>query len=163
MVHVGARVMAEAGPSEVLVSSMLKDPVPVSGFSFTDRGIHQLKNIDGDWHLYAVTGVDGASRPARPDPEEAARLREEIKPLPITERRSGRIGIGALALILVAGAVFFVANRARPIEVQPKSLVQIDPNTNRVVADVAVQEPDGAQITFVPPTHEIWVLISGTR
>ena len=157
-VHVGARVMAEAGPSEVLVSSMLKDLVPASGFSFSDRGIHQLKNIDGDWHLYAVTGVDGAPRPARPDPEEAARLREEIKPPPLTERRSGRIGISALALILAAGAVIFIANRPHPIEVQPNSLVQIDPNTNGIVADVAVQDPDGAQITFVPPTHEIWVL-----
>ena len=48
---------------------------------------------------------------------------------------------------------------ARPIEVQPKSLVQIDRNKQQeLVADVAVQEPDGAQITFVPPTHEIWVL-----
>ena len=157
-VHVGARVMAEAGPSEVLVSSMLKDLVPASGFSFSDRGIHKLKNIDGDWHLYAVTGVDGAPRPARPDPEEAARLREEIKPPPLTERRSGRIGIGALALIVVAGAVIFVANRPHPIEVQPNSLVQIDPDTNGIVSDVAVQDPDGAQITFVPPTHEIWVL-----
>jgi class 3 adenylate cyclase/streptogramin lyase len=157
-VHVGARVMAEAGPSEVLVSSMLKDLVPASGFSFSDRGIHQLKNIDGDWHLYAVTGVDGAPRPVRPDPEEAARLREEIKPPPLTERRSGRIGIAALALILAAGAAIFVANRPNPIKVLPNSLVQIDPNTNGIVSDVAVQDPDGAQITFVPPTHEIWVL-----
>ena len=157
-VHVGARVMAEAGPSEVLVSSMLKDLVPASGFSFSDREIHKLKNIDGDWHLYAVTAVDGAPRPARPDPEEAARLREEIKPPPLTERRSGRIGIGVLVLILAVGAVILVANRPHPIEVLPNSLVQIDPDTNGIVSDVAVQDPDGAQITFVPPTHEIWVL-----
>ena len=162
-VHVGARVMAEAGPSEVLVSSMLKDLVPASGFSFTDRGIHQLKNIDGDWHLFAVAGVDGAPRPARPDAEEAAVLREEIRPLPLRERRSGRIGIVALALILAAVAAIFVANRPRPIQVQAKSLVQIDPNTNRVVADVVVQEPDGSQLAFVPPLHEVWVLSQRDR
>ncbi len=62
-VHAGARVMSEAAPGEVLVSSMIKDLVPASGFVFADRGIHELKGIEGEWHLYAVTSVDGTSRP----------------------------------------------------------------------------------------------------
>src|SRR5207249_393039 len=85
------------------------------------------------------------------------RLREEIKPPPITQRRWGRIGIAALALIVVVAVVLFVANRPRPIRVLDNSLVQIDPTTNEIVADVPVADPGGSQLTAVPP-HEIWVL-----
>jgi len=37
-VHIGARVMAEARPGEVLVSSTVKDLVSGSGLRFVDRG-----------------------------------------------------------------------------------------------------------------------------
>jgi len=53
-VHIGARVSALAGPSEVLVSSTLRDLVIGSGLLFDDRGTHQLKGVPGDWHLFAV-------------------------------------------------------------------------------------------------------------
>ena len=53
-VHIGARVAAQAGPSEVLVSSTVKDLVAGSGLDFVDRGEHTLKGVPGDWHLYAV-------------------------------------------------------------------------------------------------------------
>jgi class 3 adenylate cyclase len=53
-VHIGARVMAEAGPGEVLVSSTVKDLVAGSGLRFVDRGKYNLKGIPGEWHLFAV-------------------------------------------------------------------------------------------------------------
>ena len=53
-VHVGARVMAAAGPSEVLVSSAVRDLVAGSGFSFVDRGMHALKGVEEERRLYAV-------------------------------------------------------------------------------------------------------------
>ena len=53
-VHIGARVSALAGPSEVLVSSTVKDLVAGSGLSFADRGEHELKGVPGSWRLYAV-------------------------------------------------------------------------------------------------------------
>jgi class 3 adenylate cyclase len=53
-VHIGARVAALAGPSEVLVSSTVKDLVAGSGLVFDDRGRHQLKGVPGVWHLYAL-------------------------------------------------------------------------------------------------------------
>jgi class 3 adenylate cyclase len=53
-VHTGARVAASAQPSEVLVSSTVKDLVAGSGITFHDRGTHQLKGIPGEWQLYAV-------------------------------------------------------------------------------------------------------------
>jgi class 3 adenylate cyclase len=53
-VHTGARVMAEAGPGEVLVSSTVKDLVAGSGLDFREHGIHTLKGIPGEWRLFAV-------------------------------------------------------------------------------------------------------------
>ena len=53
-VHTGARVAALAGPGEVLVSSTVKDLVAGSGIEFTDRGLHELKGVPGEWRLYAV-------------------------------------------------------------------------------------------------------------
>jgi class 3 adenylate cyclase/pimeloyl-ACP methyl ester carboxylesterase len=55
-VHVGARVAALAGPSEVLTSSTVRDLVLGSEFVFEDRGRHSLKGLDGDWQLLAVAG-----------------------------------------------------------------------------------------------------------
>lgn len=53
-VHLAARVMAEAGPGEILVSSTVRDLVAGSGITFVDRGMYSLKGLEGDWQLYAV-------------------------------------------------------------------------------------------------------------
>jgi class 3 adenylate cyclase len=53
-VHIGARVAALAGPSEVLVSRTVKDLVAGSGLAFVDRGMHPLKGVAEEWQLYAV-------------------------------------------------------------------------------------------------------------
>ena len=53
-VHVGARVSALASPSEVLVTSTVKDLVLGSGLEFEARGTHALKGVPGEWTLYAV-------------------------------------------------------------------------------------------------------------
>lgn len=53
-VHVGARIAATAGPSELLVSSTVKDLVAGSGIAFDDRGSHALRGIPGEWRLFAV-------------------------------------------------------------------------------------------------------------
>jgi len=53
-VHIGARVAALAHPSEVLVSSTVKDLVAGSGLAFEDAGEHELKGVPDRWHLYRV-------------------------------------------------------------------------------------------------------------
>ncbi len=53
-VHIGARVAALAGPSEVLVSSTLRDIVTGSRHRFDDRGENALKGVPGQWRLYAL-------------------------------------------------------------------------------------------------------------
>ena len=54
-VHIGARVVAQAQPGEVLVSSTVRDLVAGSGLTFTERGVHKLKGVPGEWKLYAAT------------------------------------------------------------------------------------------------------------
>ena len=53
-VSIGARVMANAGPSEVLVSRTVKDLTAGSGLSFEDAGEHELKGVPDRWRLYQV-------------------------------------------------------------------------------------------------------------
>jgi len=53
-VHIGARVTSQATPGQVLVSNTVKDLVAGSGIEFTDRGVHALKGVPGEWHLFAV-------------------------------------------------------------------------------------------------------------
>jgi class 3 adenylate cyclase len=53
-VHIGARVSALAGPSEVLVSSTVREIVTGSRRVFEDRGEHDLKGVPGRWRIYAL-------------------------------------------------------------------------------------------------------------
>jgi class 3 adenylate cyclase len=53
-VSIGARVAAEAGAGEVLVSQTVKDLVAGSGLAFNDRGVATLKGVPGEWRLFAV-------------------------------------------------------------------------------------------------------------
>ena len=47
--------MDSAGPSEVLVSSTVKDLVVGSGIDFEDRGPRELRGVPGEWRLFSVT------------------------------------------------------------------------------------------------------------
>ncbi len=53
-VHIAARVMAEAAPTEVMVSRTVRDLVVGSDFRFEDRGLHHLKGVEGEWQLFAL-------------------------------------------------------------------------------------------------------------
>jgi class 3 adenylate cyclase len=47
-------VSALAAANEVLVSSTLRDLVIGSELEFEERGVHALKGVPGEWHLFAV-------------------------------------------------------------------------------------------------------------
>jgi class 3 adenylate cyclase len=53
-VHIAARVMAAAGPGEVLVSRTVRDLVAGSDYVLEDRGAHALRGMAGEWQLFAV-------------------------------------------------------------------------------------------------------------
>ena len=52
-VHLAARIMADAQP-EILVSRTVQDLVVGSDLAFADRGMRELKGIEGKWQLLAV-------------------------------------------------------------------------------------------------------------
>jgi class 3 adenylate cyclase len=60
-VHEAARIMAEAGPGEILVSEVTRG-LAGAGFVFEDRGTRVLKGLDGEWRLaaYAEGAVSSA-------------------------------------------------------------------------------------------------------
>jgi class 3 adenylate cyclase len=53
-VHIAARVAAEADAGETVVSSTVRDLVAGSGLRFENRGIHTLRGLPNDMHLYTV-------------------------------------------------------------------------------------------------------------
>ena len=57
-VHIGARIASLAKGGEVLVSNTVKDLVAGSGLKFSDRGLHTLKGIPGEQHLFVVRGEE---------------------------------------------------------------------------------------------------------
>jgi len=52
-VHEAQRIMAAAGPGEILVSDLTRALAGASGLTFEDRGTHTLKGLDGEWRLAA--------------------------------------------------------------------------------------------------------------
>lgn len=54
-VTIAARLLTTASAGEVIVSQTVKDLVAGSGFTFHDRGEHELKGVPGEWRLYSVS------------------------------------------------------------------------------------------------------------
>jgi class 3 adenylate cyclase len=53
-VHAAARVMAQAGPGEILVSRVVTDLVAGTGLAFSGRGTYELEGLPGRWDLFEV-------------------------------------------------------------------------------------------------------------
>ena len=73
-VHIGARVVGQAAPGEVLVSSAVKDLVLGSGIEFDRPRRPELKGVPGEWRLLAVRGAagPGLSEPAAEPTDQLA-------------------------------------------------------------------------------------------
>lgn len=59
-VHTAARIMAVAGPGEILVSATVMDLVDGSSLVFDDAGMHELKGLHGARQLYRLSALEGA-------------------------------------------------------------------------------------------------------
>jgi class 3 adenylate cyclase len=53
-VHLASRLLALAGPGEILASATTRDLVDGSGLTFEDRGRHELKGIAGSREVFAL-------------------------------------------------------------------------------------------------------------
>ena len=60
-VHEAARIMAAAGPGEILVSELTRALAGASGLRFEDRGTHSLKGLEGEWPLSAFLAEEAAT------------------------------------------------------------------------------------------------------
>lgn len=54
-VHAAARVMAQAGSREILVSRVVTELVAGAGLKFSERGSYELKGLPGRWDLFAAS------------------------------------------------------------------------------------------------------------
>ncbi len=58
-VHTAARVMAEGGAGEILVSDTMREALSGQELALHDRGRHELKGVPGEWQLFAVETAGG--------------------------------------------------------------------------------------------------------
>jgi basic membrane protein A and related proteins len=131
-VHVASRTMAMAGAGEILVTGNVRDLVRGARFGFADRGAHQLRGIEGEWHLFEVASVDDAPRsPALPEDEARARL-AQIVPPPLVKRRRVRFGVVAFAIVgaivVVIGGVAFALDRTGGASAAPLTGCELTSN-----------------------------------
>ena len=128
-VVIGARVAAAADAGEILVTSTLRELVIGSELRFADRGVHTLKGVAGDWHLFAVEPLP-ASVAA---PAEAPRARRiPVRRTPILIGLAAAVGLAAIAVVVA------IALPDPPPDTGPNSVVRIDPDSAEVVASVQV-------------------------
>jgi pimeloyl-ACP methyl ester carboxylesterase/class 3 adenylate cyclase len=96
-VHIAARVLSHAAPSEILVTSSIRDLVVGSGIGFIDRGTHELKGVPGEWHLLEVDpggaqpGSAEAELVALPTPATSTAMRRSDRAVLAVARRSPRV------------------------------------------------------------------------
>jgi class 3 adenylate cyclase len=53
-VHEASRIMGQAAADEILVSETTRVLALPAGLAFEDRGVHELKGLEGEWRLHAV-------------------------------------------------------------------------------------------------------------
>ena len=128
--NIGARVAAEAGPGEILVSRSVHDALAGSALDFEDRGVRTLKGVPGEWRLFAVTSV-----PAEADEPLPSRLMRTLI------RRRVLVASAAVGVVLVGLLGLRVAQRdgaAPPVE----NLLAANSAPGIAVAPFAVNDPD---------------------
>jgi len=147
--HIGARVMALAGPAEVLVTGTVHDLVVGGGISFEPADDAQLKGVPGRWTLYRVTEVDSSSMAIPLGAEEASGRRgvsNGSRPRVLPRPRLVVLGvaiIGALSMVALAAVVLTLPRDApslaglpSPSSDRPPSVMRIDPETHEITAEV---------------------------
>jgi class 3 adenylate cyclase len=77
-VHIGARILGLAGPSEVLASSTVADLVAGSGLRFVERGVHDLKGVPGQWRIVALAQEGESERPTLSQDENSIRASDRF-------------------------------------------------------------------------------------
>jgi hypothetical protein len=147
--HIGARVMAQAGPAEVLVTATVRDLVVGGGISFTLAHDTELRGIPGRWTLHRVTELDGVAAPPPLEVDEAggrrgaARQTSSRRPPVLRPAVVGVALVGALAIAGLGAVVLTLprddpslAGAPSPSSGRPPSMLKIDAETNEIADEV---------------------------
>jgi class 3 adenylate cyclase len=54
-VHIASRVLAEAGPADVLLTRTVRDLVTGADIELEPRGSVELRGVPGEWELFSAT------------------------------------------------------------------------------------------------------------
>jgi class 3 adenylate cyclase len=136
-VHIGARVCAQAGAGEVLVSSTVRDVVRGSEFGFVDLGARPLKGVPGEMQLFRVTWTEG-----------------QLTAVATRNRRTWLIaGAGGVAAVVIAAAAL--------VALVPRHTGVAAARQIITVAGTGVDGdgPDGGQATATELGHPIAVAV----
>jgi pimeloyl-ACP methyl ester carboxylesterase len=93
-IHIAARILAEAGAGEILVSGTVRDLVVGSGTGFEDRGSVELRGVPGTWQLLAVdrhgarAGSAEAELVSTPTPGPQTAMRHSDRAVAVMARRT---------------------------------------------------------------------------
>jgi YVTN family beta-propeller protein len=163
-VPIASRIMALAGPGEVLVSATVRDLAAGSGLTFDDRGSHQLKGVPGEWHAYrarSASGTEAASTLKSARERRAVAVRT-ARSRPIWQRRPRLVAGGAagLAVILAAGGLWLWKPWQPPAlaSVAENSVGMIDVERSEVIGEIEVGErPSGIAVG----DGSVWVTNAG--
>ena len=82
-VHVAARIIQLAAPSEIIVSSTAATLLQGSGIAVADAGTHRLKGIAEPEPVLRVVEVEGLPAPGPLDPARSLALRSDATPPPV--------------------------------------------------------------------------------
>jgi YVTN family beta-propeller protein len=153
-VPIASRIMASAGPGEVLVSSTVRDLAAGSGLTFEDRGVRELKGVPGEWHVYSVgraepsAGHIAAAVTAR---ERRASAVRRAAARPIWQRRPRLVAATAVGLsLIIAASGLLVWKPWQPpalVSVTENSIGVIDTDRAEVIGEIQVgAQPSGIAV-----------------
>ncbi|MDP9317669.1 MAG: ABC transporter substrate-binding protein [Actinomycetota bacterium] len=167
-VPTGARISAQAGAGEVLVSSTVRDLAAGADLRFDDLGVRPLKGIPGEWRLYTVSRVapEGGAESVAATPKERAQRRAAAVRLaesrPFWQRHArATIGIAIVLVLLTAGGGLFAWSPWRLpalATVGENTVGVIDPERNEIVGQIPVGSLPGG-ITYADDF--VWVTNTG--
>lgn len=132
VVHTAARVMALAGPGEILITRTVGDLVAGKRITVGDRGSHELKGIPSRWDVFVVEEVEG-QRPSPPvEPGDAQALRERSSGPGESRRRLPIVVVVVAASILaIVGIARVAGDEAPPAPAAASAtLVRVDQATH---------------------------------
>jgi class 3 adenylate cyclase/streptogramin lyase len=127
-VHICSRIMALAGPAEVLTTATVMDLVAGSGASFEDRGIHELKGVDGSRQVFSLRAVE-TRLPEPLSPDEAAARLALIGAA--GRRRPIRLALATAALVVAAAVAVPLLAFGRGSST-PIGLIRMDGHTGHI-------------------------------